>query len=122
MGVAYYIVLKPEIAGLDMHIDGKLLARHLDQLDEAARTLGVHPLSDFVSVDSAEWSDYVDSETDHGAGQSLDVFSAVEGLATIKALLTAAASQSALEDLQACERILEVAAAQGVGWRFEIDF
>ncbi len=30
MGVAYYIVLDHEIAGLDMSIDGKLLARHLD--------------------------------------------------------------------------------------------
>lgn len=127
MGVAYYIVLEPEIAGLDMHIDGKRLARHLDPLDAAAQALGVRPLSDFVNVDSAEWADCLDSNTDYDAEQlpvavSLETFSPVDGLATVRALLAVAVAQLALEDLQVCERILEAAAAEGVGWRLEIDF
>jgi len=54
----------------------------------------------------------------------LQQFSAQEGLATIQALLAnpAAGVDRVGEDLRECERILSVAAEQGVGWHFEVDF
>ena len=51
----------------------------------------------------------------------LQQFSAADGLATVRALLPRPDAEPAIEDLQACERILSVAAECGVGWHFQID-
>ena len=54
---------------------------------------------------------------------TLEQFSAREGLATVKALLAHASVHfdHVVDDLRECERILTVAAQQGVGWHLEID-
>lgn len=126
MGVAYYIVLERKIVGLDMSMDGKGLSRHVESLDEAARDLGVRPLSEFFSANPQEMAAFMKCEgIDVGESElpPLQQFSAQEGLITVRALAAHASARpdSVMQDLRECERILSAAAQQGIGWHFEID-
>ena len=126
MGAAYFIVLENKIDGLDTTMDGKSLSRHVEALDAAARQLGVRPLSEFFSVDPEQAAEFLQDEgMDVGDVEipTLKQFSAQEGLATVKALLSRPPVHvDVLPDLRECERILNVAAQQGVAWHFEMDF
>jgi hypothetical protein len=126
MGAAYFIVLERKIDGLDTGMDGKSLSRHIDSLDEAARELGVRPLSEFFSADPEEMADFMEGEgIDAGDGElpALQQFTPQDGLATVRALAAhaAAGADGVAQDLRECERILSAAAQHGVGWHFEID-
>ena len=127
MGAAYFIVLERKIDGLDTGMDGKGISEHLESLDEAARQLGVRPLSEFFSVDPEQLAEFMeDEEVEAGdeAPAPLQQFAAQDGLATIQALASSAAARSdgVAQDLRECERILRAAAQHGVGWHFEVDF
>ena len=54
----------------------------------------------------------------------LQQFRAEDGLATVRALAAHPAAQveGVVQDLKECERILDAAVQQGVGWHFEVDF
>jgi len=124
MGAAFYIVLEKKIDGLDTFMSGKSLSRNMDALDDAARALGVRPLSEFLSMDEDALADLIGEL--EGSGFSLPPiqhFSADEGLASVRALGTHAAAQAkgVGPDLRECERILSEAAKHGVGWHFEMD-
>jgi hypothetical protein len=133
MGAALFIVLEREIHGLDTTMDGKCLSLATEKLDTLAAKLRVTPLSEFFSTDPTQAAEFLDGE---GLGDSevpippLRQFTAEQGLATVRALLTHIGSQPAsvpdfagvVRDLQDCERILSSAAAQGVGWHMEVDF
>lgn len=126
MGAAYYIVLKHKIDDLDTGMDGKSLSRHIDALDEAARELGVRPLSEFFSADPEQLAEFMEGEgMDAGEVElpPLQQFAAQDGLATVRALAghTAARADGVVQDSTECERILAAAAQHGVGWHFEID-
>lgn len=123
MGSAYYIVLEKEIDGLNTSMDGKSLARYIDSLDEAAKKLGVCPLSNYISTPPEEIAELLGEEVEENKPWSLKQFPAQEGLATIKALLahTPVHADHMAIDLRECERILTVAARHGVGWHFQID-
>ena|SRR5580704_1530562 len=125
MGAAYFIVLERDIDGFDASMCGKNLSRQIDSLDEAARKLSVRPLSEFVSIDPGQAAEFMEDEGMDTAEiklPPLKQYSAQEGLATVRALITTAEAQPAIEDLKECERILSVAAAHSVGWHFEVDF
>jgi hypothetical protein len=127
MGAAYFIVLEREIDGLDTEMDGKSLSRQIGSLDKAARQLGVRPLSEFFSVDPEQAAEFMEDEGFDASDieiPPLQQFSPVDGLATVKALLSRNPAWDArvTADLRECERILSVAEQQGVGWHFEIDF
>jgi len=121
MGSAHYIVLENEIDGLETLMDGKNLSRHIESLDEAARQLGVRPLSGFFSMDGEALADVIGDDADDMELPPMEQFSAQEGLATVRALLSRPEAQPAIEDLRACERILTAAAQHGVRWHFQID-
>ena len=126
MGVAFYVVLERKIDGLDSGMDGKSLARHIESLDLAARELGVRPLSEFLSGDPEELTEFMEGEGIAGSDGELaplEQFSAEEGLATVRALAShaAARAEGVARDLHECERILSAATQHGVGWHFEID-
>jgi hypothetical protein len=126
MGVAHYIVLERKIDGLDTGMDGKSLSRHIESLDEAARELGVRPLSDFFSADPEQMVEFMQGEgIEAGDGElpPLQQFTAQDGLATVRALASHAAARAngVAQDLRECERILSAAAQHGVCWHFEID-
>jgi len=121
MGAAYYIVLDHEIEGLDSMIDGKALSRHMESLDAAADQLGVRRLTEFFSIDPEEAAEFL-SEVEDIKMPTLQQFSAEEGLATVRALLTRPEARPALQDLQECERVLKAAAEHGVKWHLAVDY
>ena len=107
-------------------MDGKSLSRHMESLDAAARQLGVRPLSEFFSIAPESAAEFMEGEgMDIGDIEvpPLQQFSAEEGLATVRALLSHAQihADRVAEDLRECERILSAAGQHGVGWHFEID-
>lgn len=124
MGSAYYIRLERKIEGLDTGMDGKSISRHIEALDDAARELGVTPLSEFYSIDPENDGGFMEAA---GLGDielpPVTQFAAQDGLRTVQALAmhTVAKSGHVAQDLQNCERILTVAAQHGVGWHFELD-
>ena len=127
MGAAYFIVLERKIDGLDTGMDGKSISEHVESLDDAARQLGVRPLSEFFSADPTQLAEFMESEgVDVGdaAPPLLQQFTAQDGLATVRALASHAAARAdgVAQDLRECERILSAAAQHGVGWHFEVDF
>ncbi len=122
MGAAYFIVLERKIDGVDTGMDGKSISRDMETLDDAARELGVRPLSEFFSADPEQMAEFMEEAGDIEL-PPLQQFSAQDGLATIRALATHPAAQAdgVAQDLNECERILNAAAQHGVGWHFEID-
>src|ERR1041385_4865730 len=118
MGAAYFIVLERKIDGLDTGMDGKSLSRHLDSLDDAARELGVRPLSEFFSADPSQLAEFMEAEgVDVGdvAPPPLQQFTARDGPVTVRALASHAIAKTdyVAQDLRDCERILSVAAQHG---------
>ena len=84
--MAYFIVLERKIRGLDTGMDGKGLSRNIEALDEAARQLGVRPLSEFYSGDPDGMADFLESEgveTGEDDLPPLENFDAHEGLETV---------------------------------------
>lgn len=127
MGSAYFIVLETPINGLDTGMDGKSLSRQMSLLDEAARQLGVQPLSEFYSVDPAQLAEFMESEgidVSDVEPPSLQQFTAQSGLTTVRALASHFAARDAgiAQDLRDCERILIAAQQHAVNWHFEVDF
>ena len=122
MGAAYFIVLERQIDDVDTGMDGKSISRHMESLDDAARELGVRPLSEFFSADPEQMAELMEEAGDIEL-PPLQQFSTEEGLATVRALAahTAARADGVAQDLRECERILTAAAQHGVGWHFEID-
>ena len=62
MGAALYIALEKQIPGVDIMIDGKMLSRAEKHLAEAAKRLGVRPLTEFFSVRPDEAAGFLESE------------------------------------------------------------
>ncbi len=122
MGAAYFIVLERQIDGVDTRMDGKSISREMEALDDAARQLGVRPLSEFFSADPEQLAEFLDGENAIEL-PPLQQFTAQEGLATVRALLAhpTARTDGVTEDLRQYERILNAAAEHGIGWHFEID-
>jgi hypothetical protein len=127
MSAAYFIVLEREIEDLDAAMDGKSLSKNIGKLDDAARQLGVRPLSEFFSLNPEEAEEFMQAEGMNPDGiklPPLKQFTAQEGLTTVRALAahTVAKADGVARDLQECERILSAAAQHEVGWHFEVDF
>lgn len=126
MGAAFYIVLENKSGGLDTNLDGKSFTREIDALDDAARELGVRPLSEFYSADPEALAEFLEEaglEDGDMEISPMEYFSAQEGLATLQALKghPSAQDEGVAADLKECERILTAAAQQGVAWRFDMD-
>ena len=63
MSVAYYIVPRQEIEGFDHFVNGKAVARANEKkLDTICNSLGVTPLSAFISQDPEELTDFLEEE------------------------------------------------------------
>src|ERR1041384_331295 len=133
MGIAYFIVLERPVAGLDISMDGKSLAKEVADLDWTAKETGVRPLSEFVSVKPHMAREFLEGEgvsTSDIPLREPQQFSAEDGLKSVRMLFReiqawvpgAKDTTGVLADLRECERILEVAAKQGVRWHFEVDF
>jgi hypothetical protein len=127
MGAAYFIVLEHKVEGVDTAMDGKSISRNIEELDGAARSLNVRPLSEYFSVDPESVANFFEAEGFEGEKPQLPPlqhFSAQEGLVTVNALLAHPVGQAdgVAQDLRDCQRVLASAAQHGVGWHFEVDF
>jgi hypothetical protein len=131
VGAALFIVLEREVNGIDAGaVSGKSLSRHLEWLDDVARKRGVRSLSQYISVNPEEAAGFLEDEGVDTAALSLPSeqwFDAVEGMQTIGALLDHAQSQKPgesglLQDLKACQHVLEAARDNNVRFHFAVDF
>jgi hypothetical protein len=131
--MALFIVLERNIPGFDTMMNGKYLSPALDKLDSLAVKLKVRPLSDFFSADPLQVKEFLEAEEIDDSDvpiPPLQQFAAEQGLDTVRALLhhigsnpdSVPESDGVKIDLQDCERILSVAAANGVKWHMEVDF
>lgn len=126
-----FIVLEDEDNILDYSVAGEFLLESLEELDDVAEEAGVKPLSRFISPDPDALETFLESEEeDDVTPPPVDYFPAEAGLMTVRALLARIAanpkcisrSEELTVDLNNCEGILTKAWADGIHWRFEVDF
>ena len=140
MGSAFYVELEKEIEGLDPAIDGKMLARAEGHLSAMAEDLEVEPPIKFVVIPAERLEEFLLEieleELIEDAAKVEEVwFDAAPGLASLKALASALEAEpedfgafsgldagAVLAELREVEAILERAAAEGVRWRFGVDY
>jgi hypothetical protein len=130
---AYLIALEREIPGYSMKMDGSALPRSSEQLEELAKKAKVKSLMEFFSAAPEHLEAFIE---DHGVDPTDEKakwpdeqrYSAVDGLATIRALQTQVSSlnpkvRAAVErDFSDFASDLEVARAFDVRWPLAIDF
>jgi hypothetical protein len=131
MGSSYFITLQSNIPDFDPMMDGKSIAKASETLDEIATSLGVRPLMEFFSANPANVASMLGDDIGDDIELPTQVyFPAVEGLATVQALLAHLRAnpdklhkpESVLDDLAIMEEILLVAYEEGVDWCLDIDF
>ncbi|MEY4563195.1 MAG: hypothetical protein RLZZ618_2472 [Pseudomonadota bacterium] len=130
MGVAYYIALDLDDVSLD-GINGKYVAKAMDELTDLADELGIQSLESFMGQSAADFSDLIgeDIEVDDAEIGDATWFEPLDGIATIDALVSALAEDpkrikgaaSVQEDLADYKRALEKAAEAGARWHLAID-
>jgi hypothetical protein len=135
MGVSIWVRLKRDIADVDpLAINGKLLAKAIDELDRASHKLKVRPLSDFYSVSKkqalaeAAGEDLTEEEWEALADDHV-WWPPAEGLASVTALLTWVTDhpdevprwQNVVEDLRHCRTVLEAAVRDDVEFNIAVD-
>jgi hypothetical protein len=131
VSAAYFIVLEKKIENLDQSMEGKMLARATEALEDIATLHKVRPLTGFTSIDPADAAAFLESEDpdmDKGKLPPLQQFTPDEGLLTVKALIShletqpsaVRNSEGVLRDLRACDRILSAAKQHDLKWHFEV--
>lgn len=130
MGVAVFVNLEKEIAGLHpLDVDGKSLAKAQDALDEYVSSQGLKTIAEMTSFNDEEIEDFFDEEAETPQNEEL-WFLASDGLITIRAMLKhlnenpdfVQRSNDVREDLLSIETILLVAAEQQIRFHFSLDF
>lgn len=131
MGAALYIVLEREIEGLDSLVNGKALAKASEALKRLAHQVGVRPLMEFFSADAGELGEFLaDHDVEAGEVPSEQWFSASDGLATVRALLSQArkggvglaSDPDVITDLEEFERVLGEAERHQIRWHLAVDY
>ena len=128
MGIAIYPAFNPPVPEAQLGSDGKLLAKHLETLDQLAEVAGVSPLSSFMDqrepLTAEEYEDIVD--IDEFMASWDEWFAASEGRRTVKGILSVLREPSSqvcltgdavylprqLEKLLRCLRLAEERGAQ----------
>lgn len=121
MSTAYFIVLDNEDPGFDSFVDGKMLTKHLDQVNTVATELGLKTFEDYAFQDLSEFG---------GPDMEPQWFDAHEGKQWASALLAhlqkhpelVSESIAVCEDLEDYIRVFNEAGARGCRWHLELDF
>ncbi len=129
MSASLYIVVEGEDPGFDIYVHGHALARNEDVLQRLASTLRVKPLLDFFSADRNSMALLLEQGTGNPDwAQHLPEpqwYSALEGLATVRAFLefiaatpAALGSETApvLSELKEYERVLLKTSDRKLRW------
>jgi len=120
-------VLEREIPGFNHAVNGKAIAKAVDQLDSLAHEESLPPLMSFFGISPQELAGFAG---DHGVSLEIPApekwFSADDGLKTIDGLLDGAKEHKldsrVIADLQRFKAVLETARRNGVRWHLAIDF
>jgi hypothetical protein len=128
MGLGWHVALQSPLAGVNpADVDGKALIHRQRDLDELARRISVEPLSHFVSANPEALARYLAQQGLDAADYSVpeeEWFAAADGLKTVRGLLAELRSRPdavldshrILRDLEAIERILQVASQAQVAF------
>jgi hypothetical protein len=135
MAASMYIVVEGEDPGYDIFVNGRSLARHEDALEKLALRLGVRPLIEFFSADENSMSLLIEE----GAGNPEIMrrlpppqwYTAADGLATVRALLSALAEEPqllgsdgerVLSELREYAVVLEKTQAREMRWHLAVSW
>jgi hypothetical protein len=136
MSAAYFIVLDREDPGFDTMVNGKFLSRDDKRLEKVAKSLGIRPLGEFISVSPEEARALMEdlgTDPDEFEGMELPEqtwYGAQEGLDWVRRVseyLRANPSavknaEGVLADLEEYRSVLEQAKAVGAKWNLGVDF
>ena len=131
MGVAFYLAFDDEEFEAD-DIDGKSVAKAMDELTALANEVGVADLESFMGKAMDEFADMLgeEIEMEDGVDGGAKWFLPADGIATIDALVSALQqdpqriknSRRVLEDLADYKNALLAAQQAGVQWHLALDF
>lgn len=121
MSTAYFIVLDHDEPGFDAFVDGKMLTKHLDEVNKAAREKGLKQFEDYAFQDLSEFG---------GPDLEPEWFDASEGVQWASSILAfiqenpnfVGDPEAVVLDLQDYVRVFREAAARGFRWHLELDF
>jgi hypothetical protein len=137
MGAAFFPVVSGEYTEMkDLMIDGKAICRASPVLDNAAKKLGVKPLTSFYGSDVNDVIEEYGLDVDETFEDTTKWFSADEGLKTVRALLTLIKENpdsiawddiltwkdGVVWDLEGLEQILILAQKHNAEWFLACDF
>jgi hypothetical protein len=128
VSAALYIVLSEANPGFESFVSGKALSHHEHKLARLANDLGVTPLMEFFSMSPADvlatFEDPTAVEPEVVAKLKPEVwFPPQDGLTTVRALVgTSELPNGVREDLIEFERVLSLAAKQGLKWHLAVDY
>ncbi|HEY8023317.1 MAG TPA: hypothetical protein VIF60_02035 [Burkholderiaceae bacterium] len=131
MGVAYYIVLDNDEPGFDTFVNGKAVARAIDELDALCDEAGLAKLDSFMGQSADDFADLLGEEIEYPEGQEDGNlwFEPQAGVELIDALMeqieqnrdTFEAPDDLLEDLEEYKQVLLRAEAIGALWHLALD-
>ncbi len=121
MSTAYFIVLDDDDPGFDAVVDGKMLTKHLNAVNEVAKHLGLKSFEDYAFQDLSEFG---------GPDMKPQWFDATEGVDWASAIIRSLRKEpksipdtkAVIEDLEDYIRVFEEARMRGLKWHLELDF
>jgi hypothetical protein len=128
---AFYIVLEKEIPNTDISVNGNLLSKNSEALEQMAKQLGVETLMGFFSASLDEIASLMEVDVDsikRNPKYQEKWFAAEDGLRTVNTLLEnlfqfkMAEPDRVEADLREFAQVLELAKSNGIRWHLAIDY
>lgn len=129
MSVAYYVSREDGDPSFAAKMDGKLIARDTEFLDETCRRLGIRELSTFVSASPEDLEGLLEDDEIEAVPEVEEAwYTPEEGLVVVDALLKAARAdrktdrKDLIADIDSMRAILVALKSEGMRWHLSIDF
>jgi hypothetical protein len=135
MAASMYIVVEGEDPGYDIFVNGRVLARYENAVENLALELGVKPLLEFFSADENSMSLLIE---EGGGNPELITrlpppqwYSAEDGLSTLSALIAAldqdphqlgTEGPEVLSEMREYETVLRKTAERGLRWHLAVSW
>lgn len=121
MSTAYFVVLNCDEPGFDSFVDGKMLTRHLEEVNAVATGLGLKAFEGYAFQDLSEYG---------GPDMAVQWFEADEGMNWTRSVRrhlhdnpgAIADPDAVVQDLDDYFRVFEEAGKRGLQWHLELDF
>ena len=105
MSVAYYIVLDNDEPGFSTFVEGKAVARAIEELDAICEEAGLETLESFMGQSVADYADRDEDEPPDGAEDDMLWFEPEDGIIFFDALI--AKIEESEEDLNLPDGVLD---------------